>query len=102
VHHHQPRLVVDDAAVLLQAALAGVGCAVLPRLLAHDAVRSGALLVLLPDWAPPAGVIQLACASRRGQRAAVRQLIDALADGFARLTDEGRCLAAPGAVLRAS
>lgn len=94
-HHHRPRLVVDDAGALLQAALAGVGCAVLPRLLAHDAIEGGALQVLLPEWAPPAGVIQLACASRRGLRAAVRQLIDALAEGFARLVEDGRCLAAP-------
>ena len=97
-HTHQPRLVVDDASVLLQAVLDGVGCAVLPRLLAHDALQRGALQVLLPDWTPPPGVIQIAYASRRGVRAAVRQLIDALAEGFARLIDEGRCLAAPGAV----
>ncbi|WHZ09815.1 MAG: Transcriptional regulator, LysR family [Burkholderiaceae bacterium] len=96
-HAHQPRLVVDDADALLQAALAGVGCALLPPLLAHDALKQGALQELLPGWTAPPGVIQLAYASRRGLRAAVRQLIDTLADGFARLIEEGRCLAAPDA-----
>ncbi len=94
-HPHQPRLVVDDAATLLDAALAGTGCALLPRLLAHEALQRGALQVLLPGWSAPPGLVQVAYASRQGQRAAVRQLIDALADGFARLIAEGRCLAAP-------
>ena len=94
-HHHQPRLVVDDTGTLLDAALAGVGCAVLPRLMAHPSLQSGALQVLLPGWSAPPGLVQVAYASRQGMRAAVRQLIDALADGFARLIAEGRCLAAP-------
>ncbi len=92
---HQPRLVVDDAATLRDAALAGTGCALLPRLLAHEALQRGALQALLPGWSAPPGVVQVAYASRQGLRAAVRQLIDALADGFKRLIDEGRCLAAP-------
>ena len=92
---HQPRLVVDDASALLQAALAGVGCAVLPRLLAHDALQSGALQQLLPGWTLPPGAIQAVYASRQGQRAAVRQLLDALAAGFGRLIEQGRCLTAP-------
>ena len=94
-HVHQPRLVVDDAAALLQAALAGVGCAVLPRLLAHDALQSGALQQLLPGWTAPPGLIQVAYASRKGVRAATRQLLAALGEGFARLIEQGRCLTAP-------
>lgn len=94
-HLHQPRLVVDDASALLQAALAGVGCAVLPRLLAHDALQSGALQPLLPGWTLPPGQIQAAYASRKGLRAAVRQLLLTLAEGFAQLIKAQRCLAAP-------
>lgn len=90
-HQHEPRLVVDDMSVLLHAAMDGVGCAVLPRLMLHDALASGRLQLVLPDWAPPPGVIQLAYASRSGQRAAVRKLIDCLAKGFEQLMDEGRC-----------
>ena len=95
VQPHQPRLVVDDAGTLLDAALAGTGCALLPRLLVHEALQRGALQVLLPGWSAPAGLVQVAYASRQGMRTAVRQLIDALAVGFGRLADEGRCLSAP-------
>lgn len=84
-YRHDPRLVVDDMNVLLHTAMDGVGCAVLPRLMLHDALVSGSLKVVLPQWAPPAGVIQLAYASRSGQRAAVRKLIEYLVDGFAQL-----------------
>ncbi|MDO5626001.1 MAG: LysR substrate-binding domain-containing protein [Pseudomonadota bacterium] len=87
-----PRLVADDMAALLCAALAGVGCAVLPRLMAHGPLARGELQAVLPGWAPPAGAVQAAYASRHGMRPAVRQLLDALAAGFAQLIDEGRCL----------
>ena len=79
---HRPRLVVDDMASLLCAALAGVGCAVLPRMLAADALARGELLEVLPGWAPPAGQVQAAFATRRGMRPAVRQVLDALAAEF--------------------
>jgi len=92
---HQPRLVADDAAALLGAAVQGVGCAVLPRLLVHDLLQNQELLALLPGWLPPAGVIQVAYASRRGMRPAVRQLIDFLAEGFRELVAQGKCVAAP-------
>lgn len=92
----RPRLVVDDMAALLCAARAGVGCAVLPRLLAFEALQSGDLLELLPGWAPPAWQIQAAFASRRGMRPAVRHVLDALAGEFAQLVEQQRCLAAVG------
>lgn len=94
VHHHQPRLIVDDVGTLRAAAIAGVGCAVLPRLLAHDALDAGALQEVLPGWAPAPGLIQAVHASRVGVRPAVRHLLDALVHGFAGLVAEGRCLAA--------
>lgn len=94
-HHHRPRLVVDDVGTLLDAALAGAGCALLPRPMAHESLQRGALQPLLPGWSAPPGVVQVAYASRQGMRAAVRQLIEALAAGFARLIEEGRCLSAP-------
>ena len=87
-----PRLVADDMGALLCAALAGVGCAALPRLLAHEPLARGALQEVLPGWAPPPGLVQAAFASRQGMRPAVRQLLDALAAGFDALVREGRCL----------
>ena len=94
-HRHAPRLVVDDVATLRDAALLGVGCAVLPRILVHDEMQAGLLQEILPGWAPPPGLIQAACASRRGLRPVVRQLLDALAEGFAELIVQGRCLEPP-------
>ena len=88
----QPRRVADDMGALLCAALAGVGCAALPRLLAHEPLARGALQEVLPGWAPPPGLVQAAFASRQGMRPAVRQLLDALAAGFDALVREGRCL----------
>ena len=92
-----PRLVVDDMGALLCGALAGVGCAALPRMMTHEALARGDLQTVLPGWAPPAGVVQAAFASRQGLRPAVRQLLDALAAGFDQMEREGRCLRAPGA-----
>ena len=94
---HTPRLIADDMAALLDAALAGVGCAPLPRLLAHDALLRGDLQETLPGWAPQPWLVQVAFATRRGMRPAVRQLVDALAAGFEGLIREGRCLTVPGA-----
>lgn len=90
-----PRLVANDMGALLCAAVAGVGCAALPRLLAQGPLARGELLELLPGWAPPPGLVQAAFASRQGMRPAVRQLLDALAAGFGQLIDEGRCLPVP-------
>lgn len=90
--HHRPRLVADDMGTLLCAALAGVGCATLPRMMVHQALAERQLLELLPGWAPPPGTVQAAFASRRGMRPAVRKLLDFLAEGFARLAKDKRCL----------
>ncbi len=92
-----PRLVADDMGALLCAALAGVGCAALPLMMAHGPLARGELQALLPGWAPPPGLVQAAFASRQGMRPAVRQLLDALAAGFDELVREGRCLGVPAA-----
>lgn len=88
------RLQVDDMAALHCAALGGVGCAILPRLMIHEDLAAGRLQEVLPGWAPPPGLVQAAFASRRGMRPAMRMLLDALAEGFQRLAREGRCLQA--------
>lgn len=94
---YAPRLAVNDMMTLRDATVAGLGVAVLPRLLVHDALQAGALQQVLPRWTPPAGIVQAVYASRQGVRPVVRQLLDALAQGFAKLIAQGRCLAAPDA-----
>lgn len=95
---HPPRLIVNDMMTLRDAAVAGLGCAVLPRLLVHDALQSGALQELLPGWAPAPGIVQAAYASREALRPVVRRLLDDLVHGFKALVAQGRCLAAPDGV----
>lgn len=48
----RPRLIADDNRTLLRAAVAGLGIALLPSYVANDSLRSGALEVVLPTFAP--------------------------------------------------
>lgn len=86
---HAPRLVTDDMMALRLAALAGVGVVQLPTMTIREEFLSGALVRVLPDWAPRPGIIHAVFPSRRGLLPAVRQLIDFLALEFERQTKEG-------------
>jgi len=77
--HHMPRLASDDMTALKTAGVAGVGVVMLPCMLVADELASGALVRILPEWAPRPGVIHVVFASRRGMLPAVRALIDYLA-----------------------
>lgn len=79
---HKPRLVTDDMSQLLYAAMEGVGVVQLPYAVADEAIVSGALIDLLPDWTPAGGTVQAVFASRRGMLPSVRSFIDALTGGF--------------------
>jgi DNA-binding transcriptional LysR family regulator len=48
----KPRLLADDNRTLLQAAVAGLGIALLPSYVATDALRSGALELVMPKFSP--------------------------------------------------
>jgi len=85
---HAPRLVTDDMISLRVAALAGVGVVQLPTMTIREEFRAGALVRVLPEWAPRPGIIHAVFPSRRGLLPAVRQLIDFLAIQFERLTKE--------------
>lgn len=88
VQPHRPRLVTRGMTLLRTAALAGLGVAQLPLMLVRDEVASGALVEVLPGWAPHSEVVHAVYASRRGQLPAVRALLDHLAAGFAALPPE--------------
>ncbi len=81
---YAPRLVTDDMSQLLHAAKEGVGVAQLPDIVADDAIASGELVDLIPDWRPVSGTVQAIFASRRGLLPSVRGLIDFLAYEMAR------------------
>lgn len=76
---HRPRLMCTSFDVLRTTALAGVGVALLPEHVGRDAIASGGLVHLLPEWHTPYGIIHAVFSSRKGLVPAVRALIDHLA-----------------------
>lgn len=86
--HHRPRLVTDDMVALRNAARAGVGIVQLPTLMLREDLATGALVSLLPDWAPPRQIIHAVYPSRRCLLPAVRALIDDLAERFQALEED--------------
>ena len=74
------RLITGDFQVLLQAARAGLGVALLPESVCAPAVRSGDLEMVLPEWSAPEGLMHFVYPSRRGMLPGVRALVDFLAE----------------------
>lgn len=84
---HQPRLVTQSMLALRDAALHGVGVVQLPTMFVADALRSGALVQVLPGWAPRPEIVHAVYATRRGQLPAVRAVLDFLAQQFTSLAE---------------
>ncbi|MCX9156197.1 LysR family transcriptional regulator [Niveibacterium sp. 24ML] len=59
------RLAVGSLSVQREAAIAGLGIARLPRFVCRDALASGSLVRLLPDWRPDPVPLQAVYPSRR-------------------------------------
>jgi DNA-binding transcriptional LysR family regulator len=77
-----PRLLANEATVLLQAVLAGAGIGLLPTYLAGPALVSGALVRVLPAWEPEELGIHAVYTSRRHQPLLLRTFVDFLAARF--------------------
>lgn len=86
----KPILMTHDFAVLIAAARAGQGVALLPESICADAVRSGELEVVVPDWHLPQGICHAVFPSRRGLLPAVRVFIDFLAEKMPPLIEANR------------
>lgn len=80
---HRPRLVTDDMAQLLHAALAGVGVVRLPTMVVGDNIQMGKLVNVMPGWTPRGGIVHAVFPSRRGLLPSVRSFIDFLAAEYA-------------------
>ena len=76
---HRPRFVVTDVATMRLAVLHGVGVAALPASAIEPDLQDGALVDVLPEWAPPAALVYAVFPSRRGLLPSVRALLDFLA-----------------------
>lgn len=80
---HHPRYFADDLLVLLTAARAGGGAALLPDYLCRDDLRAGRLVEVLPGWGPPPGIVHAVFPPRRALVPAVRRLLDFLGEALA-------------------
>lgn len=76
---HRPRLLCSDYTVQHEAAVGGVGVALLPLRVAWRGLQGGTLVQVAKDWSTPEQAIHLVFVSRRGMLPSVRALIDHLA-----------------------
>lgn len=92
----RPRLASGDSAPLLEAALRGVGIALLPWHICRRRLHARELVEVLPEWSTPADVVHLVFTTRKGLRPSVRALVDHLVDEVsALLTDHAGGIAQP-------
>ena len=73
-----PRVSAGDFPILFDAAVAGIGVALLPEVHCRDAIRKQRLVRVLPAWSIAEGIIHLVFPSRRGMLPSVRATIDFL------------------------
>lgn len=76
---HRPRLLCSDYTVQYEAAVGGVGVALLPLRIAWRGLSSGALVHIAKEWGTREQAIHLVFTSRRGMLPSVRALVDHLA-----------------------
>jgi len=86
----QPSLMTHDFPLLMAAARAGLGIALLPESICADSVRNGELEVVVPDWHLPQGICHAVFPSRRGLLPAVRVFIDFLAERMPAVIETNR------------
>jgi DNA-binding transcriptional LysR family regulator len=73
----------NDSTTIVQAALCGAGVALLPTFLAAPLIRADRLVALLPEAKPRELSIHAVYASRKHMSAALRTMLDFLAQQFA-------------------
>lgn len=88
----QPRLNVNNGEVIREAAIAGLGIAVLPLFMIADVLASGALEVVLPQERPTSAAIYVVWPPGGAQSRKVRVLIDLLAERIPALLTEAGAL----------
>lgn len=77
----EARIACNNFEVILAAAHAGLGLALMPEYVCKDALSRGDLVRVLSEWAAPESTVHLVFTSRRGLPPAVRAFIDHLAAG---------------------
>ncbi|HLK26743.1 MAG TPA: LysR substrate-binding domain-containing protein [Caulobacteraceae bacterium] len=77
---HEPRLSASGFPILREAAVGGVGIALLPEYASLELIDEGKLVRILPAWSAPQGIMHMVFTSRRGLLPGVRAVIDFAAD----------------------
>lgn len=72
----------NEATSIMQAALAGVGIAMMPTYMVAPLIRSGQLVVVLPEFKPRDLSIYALYTSRKNMSAALRAMLDFLVERF--------------------
>ena len=79
---HEPRLTCVDFLALRDAAVAGLGVALLPEHTCRSELAKGGLVHVFPQWDTVDGIVHLVFTTRRGLPPVVRAFIDHLAEAF--------------------
>jgi DNA-binding transcriptional LysR family regulator len=82
LHHPQPRFVSDNVIALRDAAVRGIGLAQLPLDACQQALRDGALKLLLEHHESIGTPLYAMCPSRHGMPSSVRALLTFLEERF--------------------
>lgn len=75
-----PRMISNNLLVLRQAAVDGMGIALLPEMACKKSLNKGKLMPLLPDWQTQPSSISALYASHKGQSPALRVFLDFLSE----------------------
>lgn len=78
----KPRVIFSDPEAMTQAAVMGLGVALLPMAFALPELRSGGLVRLLPDWHADAGPISIYFPGRKLLPAKTRVFVDFVVEQF--------------------
>jgi DNA-binding transcriptional LysR family regulator len=79
---HEPRMTCVDFLALRDAAVAGLGVALLPDHCCRGELANGNLVRVFPQWRTEDGIVHLVFTTRRGLPPVVRAFIDHLAGAF--------------------
>jgi DNA-binding transcriptional LysR family regulator len=85
-----PRLVSSDLRVQHQAALHGIGIALMPEPIVGEALRQRSLEQVLPDWSAGENLVHLVYPPPRGMLPSVRSLIDHLVEHLPKVIHEAK------------
>ena len=78
-------LTLDDSELMVESAKDGLGIAYVPDPIAREALDSGELVIVLPDWSPPLPGLMLYYPANRHTPAVLRAFIELLKNANRRL-----------------